>query len=167
MEKCKKPFLIISGVLKCLCSGLLLLFAGVIFLLKDLLKSVMKEMGTAVSEFVTAMVEMDPVEYAFLQAYTDDQVLDYMMGTINTVGWLFLIMGIIILTFAILTFVISKNGGYLPMGKRITFTIVMLATTLLFSLSNILTVVALFTGNGSREPKKVEENKDIPHYEIS
>lgn len=167
MEKCKKPFLIISGVLKCLCSGLLLMFAVVIFLMKDLLKTVMKEMGTAVSEFVTSMMETDPIEYAFLQTYTDDQVLDYMMGAINTVGWIFLIMGLIILTFAVLTFVIAKKGGYLPLGRRLLFIITMLATTLLFSLSNILTVVALCTGNGSKEPKKVEGKDDIPHYEIS
>lgn len=171
MEKLKKPFLIISGILKCFCSALFLLIAGIIFLMKDVLKAVMLDMGTASKEFVDEMMAIDPEEYLFLTTYTEEQVLDYMMSTINTVGWIFLVLGIFILVFGVLSFIISKNGGYLPLGKRIAFIATMLVTTMIFSLSNILTVVALCTGNGARNNTKQnkisEEEKDIPHYEIS
>ena len=169
----RKVLLIISGILKSIAGAGLLIIGGLIFIINGSLKAMYSKAEDALNEFVDIMVGIDEKAYGFLLEYNMEQVLDYVMSFVSKVGIVILILAVLVTLFAVLTFLIMKNKIVLNQGTKIIFIISMLICTLVFSISNVLTIIALCLGNKHKNKNKndnITQNDgldSIPEYHIS
>ena len=165
----KKVLLIISGILKSVMAGIILIIGAFSFLINGTLKSMYSETEDILYEFVDIMIGIDEKAYSFLLDYDVEQVLDFVMSFVSKVGIALIVLGAIILIFAILTFLIAKDKIELNKTTKIIFIIVMLIGTLVFSVSNILTIIALYLNGKNKNIINTSDDKldNIPEYHIS
>jgi len=165
----KKVLLIISGILKSLLSAVLLVIGAFTFIINSALKSMYSQAEDILNEFVDIMIGIDANAYSFLLDYNMEEVLNFVMSFVSKVGIFLLIFGAIVLVFAILTFMIAKNKIVLNKTTKIIFIIAMLIGTLIFNISNILTIIALCLNRKNKDEIRIQDDKldNIPEYHIS
>ena len=157
----KKVLYLLSGLLKVIVGGFVFLIAALIVLLKGLFRTVLNTDQTIVTQMIDGMAEASS-DYAYLQAYTHTEKVDYVLGVTTRFGLVVALIAAIWIVLAVLLFIHCKRISRDDNKKNLS--IIYTITSWVISplaISTILTTIATCL----RRRKGAESRVEIEAYQ--
>ncbi len=138
----KKVLYLLSGLLKVIVAGFVFLIAALIVLLRGLFRTILNTDQTIVNQMIDGMAEASS-EYAYLQAYTHTEKVDYVLGVTTRFGLVIGLIAAIWIAVAVLLFIHCKRISRDDTRKTrsIVYTVISWVVSPL-AISTILTTIA-------------------------
>ena len=157
----KKVLFLIAGLLKVIVGGFAFLMAALIVLLRGLFRTILNTDQTIVNQMIDGMAEASS-EYAYLQAYSHTEKVDYVLGVTTRFGLVVGLIAAIWIVVAILLFIHFKriNREDTRTKRSIIYTVISWVISPL-AISTILTTIATCL----RRRKGAESRMEIEAYQ--
>ena len=155
--KTKKILFTTAGVFKCVVGGCIFALFLLVLLLSGLIKDVLVQDGELLQQMVQELVQ-EEAEMAFLLEYSNAEIADYLLGTVNIFAIVMIIVGLCAITLGVFTLIFAKKYNTMlqnRLKRKIIFT-VLDYVFYIGLIANILTSVAIFTKDKSVDEIVIE-----------
>lgn len=161
--KAKKILFLIAGILKIVVSSVILLFSILFLCLGQIFRTVLKTSYSLVEQVVKELVATD-AQYAYLESYTQDEAIEFVMKYVNIIAIMAILVGLVWLALGIINVLLYKRPQRLTKKLGIVFVIFTWLLTFI-NISNILTTIAVFL---REKRQKVDKQKtNIETFNVS
>lgn len=161
--KAKKILFTISGILKLVAGGFLILVFGLALLLSNTLKEVLLSDFSVIQSVIDEMIALDP-SFTYLQEMTSAEIVEFIMTPVNAICIFLLVMGICGVVFGIFNLIFAKKYNEMLAGKTGKKVLFMILNLLFYwgLATNVLTIVALFLKDSPKtENSQILQNSSI------
>ena len=136
--KAKKILFLLAGIINTLIGGFCAFIGVIAVLFKGLMREMLETSYDIVQNYIKALAEQD-ASYEYLLNSSKSENIDFVMKTIMTVGVVFLIIGLVYITFGVLNLLLSKqHNNILNIKKYLGVLLIVFSWILmLFNVANI------------------------------
>lgn len=152
----KKVLYLLAGLLKVIIGALAFLICAMMVLLRGLLRTILSAEHSVVDQMVGGLAESS-AEYAFLESYSYNQKIDYILDTTTNFGLVVGLIAAIWVIVAILLFIHCKkiSKGDVRKKQSIIYTVISWVISPL-AISTILTTIATALRRRKNSSEKIE-----------